>query len=174
MKKTLLGLTLAVASAASAAKIVCPPMPDAVTQVNRDVRSSIEVAVGSVAKVKAGDVSIQTDVSAKNLFEKFPNADKIVVMQMMSATYCSILASSTEMRVECRPTSMARSGWFETGGHARSTLLLAWCRACPRANNQTIRHYQNLEYSTVTCLKWLSRPGRGRTSLVDDCAPSAQ
>jgi hypothetical protein len=76
------------------AAIVCPSMPD-VSQINRDVRSDIQGSVGSLGKLRAGDVGVKTEVVAKNLFEKYPNIDRLVTVQMMSATYCSILRDST-------------------------------------------------------------------------------
>jgi hypothetical protein len=69
-------------------------MPD-VSQINRDVRSDIQGSVGSLGKLRAGDVAVKTEVVAKNLFEKYPNIDRLVTVQMMSATYCSILRDST-------------------------------------------------------------------------------
>jgi hypothetical protein len=75
----------------SFAAIICPPMPTAVTQVNRDVRSDITASVASLGRVKAGEVSTKTEVTAKNLFEKYPNVDKLLALQTMAATYCAML-----------------------------------------------------------------------------------
>jgi hypothetical protein len=69
-------------------------MPSAVTSVNHDVRSEIDAAAGSIGKVKAGEVTVKTDVVAKNLFEKFPNVDKALSIQIMASTYCSMLKKS--------------------------------------------------------------------------------
>ena len=76
------------------ADIPCPPMPDAVTQVNRNIKSDINASVGSIGKVKAGDVGIKTEVEALNLFGKYPSVDKLLTLQTMSATYCQMLRSS--------------------------------------------------------------------------------
>ena len=73
-------------------------MPDKITQVNRDVRSDVNASVGSLGKLKAGEVGVKTDVVAKNLFEKYPNTDRIIVVQMMAATYCSLLRDSKTVR----------------------------------------------------------------------------
>jgi hypothetical protein len=70
-------------------------MPDKITQVNRDVRSDVKASVGSLGKLKAGEVGIETDVVAKNLFEKYPNTDRIMIAEMMAATYCPLLRSKT-------------------------------------------------------------------------------
>lgn len=87
-------LSLLMFSMHSLADISCPQMPSAVTSVNRDVRSEINASVGSLGKVKAGEVGSKTEVVAKNLFDKYPNVDKLLALQTMSATYCSMLRDS--------------------------------------------------------------------------------
>ena len=82
----------------AAQDLPCPAMPDKITQVNRDVRSDVNASVGSLGKLKAGEVGVKTDVVAKNLFDKYPNTDRIIVVQMMAATYCSLLRDSKTVR----------------------------------------------------------------------------
>ena len=76
------------------AAVVCPPMPAAVTTISKDVRSDINATVGSLGKLKAGDLAIKTDVVSKNLFDKYPNLDRLLALQTMSATYCAMLNQS--------------------------------------------------------------------------------
>ena len=101
MKRTLsLGLMVifgAGALSARSATIVCPPMPEAVTQVTRNINSDVHAKVGSWGKMNAGEVSAKTEVEAKNLFDKYPNVDKLFTMQTLSATYCNMLNSATTM-----------------------------------------------------------------------------
>ena len=78
------------------AAILCPSMPD-VGQINRDVRVDIEGSVGRLGKLKAGEVASKTEVVAKNLFEKYPNIDRVLTAQMMAATYCSMIRQSTSL-----------------------------------------------------------------------------
>lgn len=66
-------------------------MPSAVTSVNHDVKSEINAAAGSIGKIKAGEVNLKADVVAKNLFERFPNVDKTLTIQILASTYCSML-----------------------------------------------------------------------------------
>lgn len=88
-------LFLSVASAgAPAASLTCPAMPDGVTTVSRDVRSHVEISVGTLGKARAGEIAVSTEVTAKALFAKFPNADRLLLVQMMAATYCRFLAES--------------------------------------------------------------------------------
>ncbi len=71
-------------------------MPD-VGQINRDVRSDIQGSVGSLGKLKAGEIASKTEVVAKNLFEKYPNIERVLTAQMMAATYCSMIRDSTSL-----------------------------------------------------------------------------
>ncbi|MEX8518386.1 MAG: WD40 repeat domain-containing protein [Leptothrix sp. (in: b-proteobacteria)] len=77
------------------AAVVCPPMPTAVTNVNKDVKSDISATVGSLGKLKAGEVAIKTEIFSKNLFDKYPNVDKLLTLQTMAATYCQMLNQSS-------------------------------------------------------------------------------
>jgi hypothetical protein len=79
-------------------EIPCPDMPDKITQVNHDVRSDIQAQVGGLGKLKAGQLGIQTDVVAKNLFDKYPNTDRIIVVQMMAATYCPMVRDDKTLK----------------------------------------------------------------------------
>lgn len=81
----------------SVAQITCPPMPVAVTEVNRDVRSNINASVASLGKVKAGDVASKTEITVKNLFEKYPNVDQLLTVQTMAATYCALLRDAKSL-----------------------------------------------------------------------------
>ena len=94
---TLLGGPVLTVSLSRAQQLSCPTMPD-ITQVNHDVRSEVQVGVGSLGKLKAGEVGVKTDVVAKNLFDKYPNTDRIAVVQMMAATYCSMIRDSKTMK----------------------------------------------------------------------------
>ncbi len=93
----LIVLLLLIYAPCSFAAIVCPPMPTAVTEVNRDVRSDISASVASLGKIKAGEVATKTEVTAKNLFEKYPNVDKLLTLQTMAATYCAMLRDTTAL-----------------------------------------------------------------------------
>ena len=75
----------------SEAVVPCPPMPAAVTTISQDVRSDIDLTVGSLGKLRAGELAVKTEVTAKNLFQKYPNVDRVLTLQTMSATYCGML-----------------------------------------------------------------------------------
>jgi hypothetical protein len=80
-----------------AAAIVCPEMPDKITQVNKDVVSDIKATVGSLGKLKAGEINTRTEIVTKNIVEKYAHGDQLFVIQMMSATYCSMLRESPQI-----------------------------------------------------------------------------
>jgi hypothetical protein len=80
---------------ARAADIACPPMPVAVTDRNRDIRSEIAASVVALGRLKGGEVGAKTEVTAVNLFSKYPNVDKLLALQTMSSTYCGLLRSSS-------------------------------------------------------------------------------
>jgi hypothetical protein len=77
------------------AEIPCPPMPAAVTTIAHDVKSDIDTKVGLLGPIKAGDLSIKTDVAGKSVFERYPNIDRLLTLQTMTATYCALLRDST-------------------------------------------------------------------------------
>ena len=77
--------------AAAQAQFVCPPMPAAATTLSHDVKSSINGSLGRLGGLKAAELSVQTDVVAKSVFEKFPNVDRLATLQTMSATFCEML-----------------------------------------------------------------------------------
>jgi outer membrane protein OmpA-like peptidoglycan-associated protein len=83
-------------------------MPAAITSANRDVQVSIDLAAGSIAKVKAADIGVKTDITTKSLFEQHPNADKLLVMQMLASTYCSLLSKSTDLTTQQREQSWSK------------------------------------------------------------------
>ena len=69
-------------------------MPAAVTDVNRDIKSDIHAGLQPFGKIKVGDIGLKTEIVARNLFDKYPNLDKLLTLQTMAATYCSMLKES--------------------------------------------------------------------------------
>lgn len=83
-------LMFLVLRASAQQQVPCPPMPD-LSKVSRDIHSDIQASVGSLGKLNAGQLRVQTDVIAKSVFEKYPNIDRVVMVQMMAATYCPLI-----------------------------------------------------------------------------------
>jgi formylglycine-generating enzyme required for sulfatase activity len=78
----------------------CPPMPAAVTTIAHDVKSDIDASVGSLGKLKVGQIGAKTDVVAKSIFEKYSNLDRLLALQTMAATYCALLRESKLSDIE--------------------------------------------------------------------------
>jgi len=93
-----LPVLLLMEAAPAFAVFTCPPMPAAVTTVSTDIKSDISASIGTLGKAKAGEIAIKTETEAKNLFAKYPNVDKLLALQTMSATYCDMLKSTTALR----------------------------------------------------------------------------
>jgi hypothetical protein len=77
------------------AQFYCGSMPAAVTEVNRNVKSDISASVGALGKIGAVSIGAETEVEAQNLFSKYPNIDRLLALQMMSSTYCTMLRGSS-------------------------------------------------------------------------------
>jgi hypothetical protein len=87
-------LSSASVGAAEAPLGVCPPMPGAMNDVTRDVKSDISGSVGRLGKINVGAVGVKTEVTATTLFGKYPNVDRLITLQTMSSTYCNMLNRS--------------------------------------------------------------------------------
>lgn len=91
-----LAVLLTTATPLPALAITCPSTPDVAGR-SSAISSDVRVAVGSLGKIKLGDLSVKTNVVAKSIFEKFPNIDELVKIQMMSSTYCQLLNESKSL-----------------------------------------------------------------------------
>ncbi|WP_310347713.1 tetratricopeptide repeat protein [Pelomonas aquatica] len=60
----------------------------------RDVSLDLEASAGRLGKVAAGQVSGKLDVTAKAVFEKYPDLSKLLILQTLASTYCSALNTS--------------------------------------------------------------------------------
>jgi hypothetical protein len=89
-----LGIVQSVGPTLARAQIVCPQMPSSVTTVNRDIRNDFSLQIGALGRIKLGEITNKTEVVAKNLLNKHPTLDKIVALELMSATYCSLIRQS--------------------------------------------------------------------------------
>lgn len=69
----------------------CPEIPK---QISTDVDANINIAVGSLGKAKAGDISGKATTVTRDLLGKLPGANVVYLEQMMYATYCSSLRDS--------------------------------------------------------------------------------
>lgn len=75
--------------------ILCPDMPAPMTDINRNLKSEITAKIGTLGRVSAGELGIKTEIEAQNLLSKYPNVDRILTLQTMAATYCTMLRYSS-------------------------------------------------------------------------------
>jgi len=88
--KTLLGVLMLACAAASSA-LQCPPQP---VQKAKNVDSAISAAAGRIGPARAAEISVKTKVEVDNLMARYPNADRLYVIQQMGSTLCQFLNES--------------------------------------------------------------------------------
>jgi hypothetical protein len=101
-------LAMVLSPAFAFADISCPTMPAATTDVNHDVKSHVDAAVGTLGKLKGGELSVQTEVEARNLMKDLPNGDRVLIAEMMAATYCGMLRDNKAVAEKDKPGMWAR------------------------------------------------------------------
>lgn len=89
MRFFVLTAALSAMSFAAMAEIKCPPMPEAVTTTQKDVKVAIDA---SVRKIYTASANLSTET--KNLYSSYPNVDKLLLRQTFLSTYCSMLSTS--------------------------------------------------------------------------------
>lgn len=87
-------LLLALSQAAVGADMQCPPMPPEMNAVKRDISVDLEASAGRLGKVAAGQVRGKLDVTAKAVFDRYPDLSKLLILQTLASTYCSALNTS--------------------------------------------------------------------------------
>jgi hypothetical protein len=86
-------LTLTAVPAAHAA-MVCPDPPQ---NVAKELVTETEANVSGLRSLVGGSLKNKTEVTAKNLFEKYPNADRVAVATLMMSMFCRELDVSTTL-----------------------------------------------------------------------------
>ncbi|SDC48304.1 hypothetical protein SAMN05421548_10778 [Paraburkholderia lycopersici] len=72
-------------------EITCPPMPPPADSIGHNVQTAISAKAGTLGKISAAQIEVKTETTAQSLFDKFPHADRLTALQILSSTYCSIL-----------------------------------------------------------------------------------
>lgn len=81
----------------AASGLTCPDFP---SQTAKDISTKVEATVGSVGKLKAGEVTVQANAVTRDLLGKLPGANVLYIEQMMYATYCTALRDSKNLSEE--------------------------------------------------------------------------
>lgn len=99
MKNTLIVLLLlgpvAVGSISCAqAAMDCPAAPK---NVDRNVVVDTQGSVNGLSKLVGGDLKNRVEITVNNLFEKYPNADRVTVATLMMAQFCQVIDHSSQL-----------------------------------------------------------------------------
>ena len=76
------------------AAITCPSAPQGVA---REIVTDTQGSVNGLKALVGGELRNRTEITAKNLFEKYPNADRITVATLMMSVYCQQIGQSTQL-----------------------------------------------------------------------------
>ncbi|SDC48345.1 Sel1 repeat-containing protein [Paraburkholderia lycopersici] len=75
----------------AATPIVCPSMPASLTTLGNEGTNEIRTVSNNIAQSSVSETSHKTTVASSAVFAKFPHADRMLALQMMAATYCSMI-----------------------------------------------------------------------------------
>lgn len=89
-----LSLVSLAAPAVAYAQIQCPSPPQ---QVSKDATVAVQVAVGRLGPVKAGEFSTNVQNTTRDLLGSLPKGDRVYLEQMMFAAFCSSLQSDNSL-----------------------------------------------------------------------------
>jgi hypothetical protein len=92
--KALLALVVSSWCTAALAKMNCPETPQ---NISKDVLVDTEASVSGLRGLASASLKNKTETTTKNLFEKYPNADRLVVAQMIMSVYCQQIDASTTL-----------------------------------------------------------------------------
>lgn len=76
------------------AAIQCPESP---ANVARDVVVDSEIGAQGLKSLVSGTLKNRTEATVKNLFEKYPHADRVTMGTLMMSVYCRQLDGSTTL-----------------------------------------------------------------------------
>lgn len=88
------GVTPALGVTPAWAAIDCPAPP---SNVAREVVVDSEVGAQGLKSLVSGTLKNRTETTVKNLFEKYPHADRVTMGMLMMSVYCRQLDGSTSL-----------------------------------------------------------------------------
>jgi hypothetical protein len=90
----LLALLILIPITAAQAAMDCPAPPQ---NAAKELVNDTEASASGLGKLVGGSLKNKTEVTVKNLFEKYPNADKITFAQILISQFCQQIAASTTL-----------------------------------------------------------------------------
>jgi hypothetical protein len=72
----------------------CPAAPK-----NVDTNNVVDTqgSVNGLSKLVGGDLKNRTEITVTNLFEKYPNADRVTVATLIMAQFCQVIDHSSQL-----------------------------------------------------------------------------
>jgi hypothetical protein len=90
-------ITLILWSSTATAAMDCPAAPQSVA---KEVVVDTEANVSGLGSLAGGSLKNHTAVTAKNLFEKYPHADRVTMGTLMLSVYCRQIDASRDLTDE--------------------------------------------------------------------------
>jgi hypothetical protein len=103
-------------SGAASAAMDCPAPAQ---NVAKEVVTDTELSVSGLRSLVGGSLKNSTEVTAKNLFEKYPHADRVAMATTMLSIYCQQIDHSTTL------TDDEKLDRFQTVFQTVSNLMIA-------------------------------------------------
>ncbi|MEY9604152.1 hypothetical protein AB7M74_010764 [Bradyrhizobium japonicum] len=88
---TWVGAGLLLLSSQVVAADTCPPPP---SQIEKGIQADAELKIGALGKLVGLDAVGKVTPITENLFVKYPNADKLIIAQLIASTTCQLLLKS--------------------------------------------------------------------------------
>lgn len=94
-----------VALASAEARIQYPEPP---AQISKDTRTTVDLAVGKLARVTAGQLSLDVNRATLDLLSRIPQADRLYLEQMMFSAFCSSIRDDASMNERTKSAELRR------------------------------------------------------------------
>ena len=91
------GLAFAVGLAVQAGGAWGMDCPAAPQNVAKDLVVDTQGSASGLGRLVGGELKNRVEVTAKNLFEKYPNADRITVATLMMSVFCQQIDKSSQL-----------------------------------------------------------------------------
>jgi hypothetical protein len=72
----------------------CPAAPK---NVDKNIVVDTQGSVNGLSKLVGGDLKNRVEITVNNLFEKYPNADRVTVATLMMAQFCQLIDHSPQL-----------------------------------------------------------------------------
>jgi hypothetical protein len=92
-----IGLAFAAVAAAQASGAWSMDCPAAPQNVAKEIVTDTQGSVSGLSHLVGGELKNRVEVTAKNLFEKYPNADRITVATLMMSVFCQQIDKSSQL-----------------------------------------------------------------------------